>query len=165
MAHSTIWMIVSIAGGALVTFGSWRYGVNVKLESKVEAEQESQRHRQLLAEKVFELLSPEVADNLALIDKNLMYASRGHVPMDKFRSTAWQTVSGSELILNLASDDLQHFLGIYHALAEVNELHGRIAELEQGVASALSGSAKTRGALLTQYVEKLGRFKGMLKKP
>jgi len=94
------------------------------------------------------LLQPELERNSQLLAEMLKALESSGITVDAFDTTAWQTVSRSDLLLGLPDSDLSQVMQAYYLMNRANNLHAKFLETTVGVASALQGSGQTRQLLL-----------------
>lgn len=164
MSWSTGWMFVSIFGGLMVALGTWRHNANLTIENKAAIERENKEYREGHAKQVLELLEPEINDNRAIVKRTLLSHQSGNLMIEKFKFTTWQTVAGSELIINLKPNELRDLLNIYQVINEANETYDKILDLQQGIASALTGSDNTKAQYVKNFVNQITTLDSLLNK-
>ena len=149
---STFWMVL-IAVGALVVAVA-----NIQYNSAREAENRKAKSDQAKA-----LLHPELERNQALLGRMRTAIESGDVPTEPFDTTAWKTISGSELVLGLPNENLANLLEVYRLLNQANDLLARVLESTVGIMSALGNSAQTRQLFLRQLSSVIDRLDSQLK--
>lgn len=151
MNGSTVWLIVIAIGAVVVAVGNIQYS-RVR-EAEVQQE---------LARQALRILTPELSRNGEILAEFHRAISRSDIPFDTFETTAWTTVSGSELIRGLVDETLPQWLRAYHLIHRANENHVRIVDLTIGVTSALGNSRKIRDVLVRQVLDILHELEPIL---
>ena len=147
MATSSMWVLVIIVGASLVTIGNIQYNRAREVEKT-----------QTMAEQAFLLLRPEIQNNLSLLTRMRTAIQKKEITLEEFDSTAWQTVSNSELLLGLGTGQLPQIMRMYYLTNLANTLHSRILEMSIGVTSALTRAGKTKELLLNNLLSVLNEL-------
>ena len=137
MQTSTLWLLAILLGVSLVARANIQYPRARDTEKK-----------QAVARQSRMLLQPELERNSQLLAEMLKALESSGITVDAFDTTAWQTVSRSDLLLGLPDSDLSQVMQAYYLMNRANNLHAKFLETTVGVASALQGSGQTRQLLL-----------------
>ncbi len=145
--------MVLIAVGALVVAVA-----NIQYNNARDAENRRAKSIQAKA-----LLHPELERNQELLGRMRIGIQSGNIPIEPFDTTAWKTISGSELVLGLPNENLAHLMEVYRLLNQANDLQVRVLESTVGIMSALGNSAQTRQLFLSQLSSVIDRLDSQLK--
>lgn len=138
MQASTMWLLAIVIGVSLAALANIQYARTRDAEK-----------RQTAARQTRALLQPELECNNRLLAEMLRSLESSGITVDAFDTTAWQTVSRSDLLLGLSDSELSQIMQAYYLMNRANNLHTRLLETAVGVASALQGSGQTRQLLLS----------------
>jgi hypothetical protein len=83
-----------------------------------------------LSEKAWQLLLPEILDNLDVASTYNQVITKNRVPPKNFRVSAWEMVSGGGMLLGLEPNDLNSALRAYSLLFQANALYSRMLDLD-----------------------------------
>ena len=137
MATSSYWIILIAAGAILVAIGNIQYNRVREIENKA-----------AMAQEALLLLRPELQNNQTQLSHMRDAISKKNITLETFDTTAWQTVSNSELLLGLSNGRLPNLMRAYYLMNRANNLHSRILEMSIGVASALGGTGETKNLFI-----------------
>lgn len=151
MVNSAFWLIIIAVGAVLVAIGNIQYTRVREVETKQE-----------LAGQALAILSPEIVRNKEIMQAYRQDIPRNVIPLQRFDTTAWQTVSGSELLRGLVDEKLSQWLRIYHLMNAANSLHVQLMELSVGVASALGSSNATKAVVKTEILRLMNELEPLL---
>jgi len=142
MPNSTVWIIVIAVGAVIVTVANIQYNRSREAENK-----------KSMASQALQLLKPELQRNQNYLPERLKDVYTQVDPNPPFETTAWQTVSGSQLITGIDSEVLTLLLEVYYQMINANQLHSRYIDILMGLEYSLP-SAKTTIPLLQGNLEK-----------
>jgi hypothetical protein len=153
MTESSFWIFVIAVGAALVAIA------NIQYNRSREAEK-----RQAMAQQARALLEPELERNYTLLSKIQATIEEHWIrPLHIFDTTAWQTVSGSDLLLGLNNGELPQIMRAYYLMNRANALHSQILEMSIGVPSALQNAGETKQLLLNNLALLLQELQPIMK--
>jgi hypothetical protein len=151
--HSTVWMLLIAVGAFVVAIANIQYNRTREAENK-----------RTKALQVKALLRPELERNQELLTKMRTALDGGQVPVQPFDTTAWKTISGSDLLLGLPDQKVAHLMQVYRLLNRANDLQTHVLESTVGVMSALGNSDKTRQLFLQELVSVTKQLEQSLKR-
>lgn len=153
---SGFWMLVIVMGALAVAVGNIQYPKAREVEQK-----------KAWASQALSLLQPELQANLELLQrtKSLLGKTPPEVTLQRFNTTAWDTVSGSELLIGLGSGKLSRLMQTYHLVNQANHIHEWIEENSLGISSVVRGEArnKNKESLISGLSEALNKLEPLLK--
>jgi len=132
-------MFLIAFGAFVVAFANIKYNRSRELENK--------RSKAL---QVKALLRPELRRNEELLGKMRSALQASNVPVEPFDTTAWKTISGSDLLLGLPDQTVAELMQVYRLLNQANDLQTRVLESTVGLMSALGNSGNTRQLFLQE---------------
>jgi len=115
------------------------------------------------ATQVRAMLHNEIQSNNQVLEQMDAGIAAKTVRIETFDTTAWQTVSTSDLLLGLPDEELASLLQTYRLINRANSLHAKILDTMVGVASALSGSSNARDLFFTELSSILNQLKPLMK--
>ena len=151
MLSSSFWIGMIAAGAVLVAISNIQYNRVREFENK-----------QSKANQVRELLRPEIQRNVHILAQMRVALNAQSVRIETFDTTAWQTVSGSDLLFGLPNNELSALMQAYRLMNRANTLHAKILDSSIGMASALSGSEKTRGLFMNDLASALQQLEPLM---
>jgi Tfp pilus assembly protein PilV len=138
------------------------------LRDKAAADREAARDRaalerevarqQALAREARVVLAPEIKGNLALVIQMQGQLTPTNVPLARFQTSAWETVSSGELVRGFQGAELANVAVAYELATRSNETLDQLSQFVVGVASSMSNAPQTRQVLagnLTRLFERL----------
>lgn len=137
MLNSYVWIILIVIGAGIVAVA------NIQYQRTREAEQMIERTQQAM-----KILRPELEFNLKTANEIPALISKETINLQAFDTSAWVAVSHGDLLRGLSSDHLPRLMNTYRLINHANNIHGRILEMNLGVASSLSGKDKTEQFLM-----------------
>jgi hypothetical protein len=151
MIPSHVWILVIVAGALLFAVANIFYPLARDSENKASK-----------ATQVRQLLQGELQRNQAILGQMEQTIATGTLPLRTFETTAWQTVSASDLLLGLPNEELATLLQSYELMNRANSLHAKALDTMVGVASALSGSETVRATYLNELSAVLTQLKTLM---
>ena len=118
--------------------------------------------QQALAREARAVLAPEVTGNLELIATIEGQLGQARVPLGKFQTAAWQTVSAGELMRGFRGEDLARLAGAYELAIQTNNTLDSLLEYNVGIGSAMQGASSTRQAYSNTLSGLLNRLRAAL---
>lgn len=141
--NSTAWIVVIAVGAVVVAIGNIQYNRARDLENKSSK-----------ASQARELLKAELTRNKDLL-KKMQAALPASLTLEDFDTAAWRTVSSTDLLLGLPSEELARLMQTYQLIARSNDLRSRTLELMVGVTSALQSAPQTKTLYLSELTSTL----------
>ena len=126
---STIWLAVIIACAAILA------AANVFMSRAIAAEDKAKK-----AKRAWVILSPELSQNYMFILNQKEFLDKGACPSQRYFTSAWKTVAGSEMIIGLRDSLITELLAVYELMIQANDIMDRILEGTIGISSALKNA-------------------------
>jgi len=136
MANSTIWIIAIAIGAVIVAVANIQYNRSREAEN-----------RNSMASQALLLLKPELQRNQDYLPERLTDVYTHIDPTPPFEITAWNTVSGSQLVTGIKSEVLTKLLEVYYQMTNANSLHSRYMDIVTGFENSLPSAQKTKPLL------------------
>jgi hypothetical protein len=152
MLGSTFWIFMIAFGAALVAVSNIQYNRTRESENKLAK-----------AAQVWALLEPEIRRNRQTVEQITAAITSRTIVTDTIDTTAWQTVSNSDLLLGLPNEELATLLHTYRLINQANSIHAKILDAVVGITSALHDSQNHRDVFLSELSAILNQLSPLLK--
>lgn len=137
MFNSSVWIFLIAVGAGVMAVA------NIQYQRARESEQMVAR-----AQQAMEILRPELEYNLKTANDFKTLIPKGTITLPTFDTSAWATVSRGDLLRGLSTSHLPRLMHAYRLINQANSVHGRILEMNLGIASTLSGKDKLEEFLM-----------------
>ena len=131
-----MWIIAIAIGAVIVAVANIQYNRSREAENK-----------KAMASQALVLLKPELQRNQEHLPERLEDVYTQVDPNPPFEITAWQTVSGSQLVTGIDSEILTKLLEVYYQMTNANDLHSRYIDIVTGFENNLPSANKTKPLL------------------
>jgi len=129
MSSSNFWLFIIIVCAAVLAMA------NIKMSRSIASEEKTEKAKHALA-----ILKPELIQNHMFILNYKRLLDNGIGTSGRYFTTAWKTVSGSEMIMGLQNSLITELLTVYELMIRANDIMDRILEGSIGISSALKNA-------------------------
>ena len=148
---STGWIVVIAVGAVVLAVGNIQYNRARDFENKSSK-----------ANQARELLTAELTHNKEMLKQMRDSLPASSLTLEDFDTTAWRTVSNTDLLLGLPNEELTRLMQTYRLIIRSNELRSKTLELMLGVTSALQNASQTREMYMKELSSTLAQLEPLL---